>query len=131
MVGHDKTVVLNPGLGSLLTIPCSVEPNELETPCPVSGKCSPDERVVERGFLYPCHSRRLIVIKLFKPKRKITIILVCAHLLQGEAPFLQWECRRWGHCPRQPGCRSWPGRPGWTGTLFGSGVWDEGLFGMS
>lgn len=44
------------------------------------------------ALLLPCLSWSLIVIKLFKPKRQITIILVCVHLvcvclLWGEAPF--------------------------------------------
>ena len=47
---------------------------------------------VPSALLLPCLSWSLIAIKLFKPKRQITIISVCVHLvcvclLRGEAPF--------------------------------------------
>lgn len=40
------------------------------------------------GPLHLCLSWSLIVIKLFKPQKKIIIILVCVHFPQREAPFL-------------------------------------------
>lgn len=39
------------------------------------------------GPLHLCLSWSLIVIKLFKPQRKIIIILVCVHFPQREASF--------------------------------------------
>lgn len=110
----------------------STELCELESPNLVSEWFSPDERVGGDSRphtvspLYLCLSWSLIFIQLFKPQRKITIILVCVRLPRREAPFLQREC-----CPRQARRRSCPGWPGWAWTVLKGGVWGQRPFGAS
>lgn len=50
-----------------------------------------------------CLSQTLVAIKLFQPKSKVTIILVCVLLTQREAPFPAV-----GKVPPRPGrCPGW------------------------
>lgn len=61
------------------------------------------------GPLHLCLSWSLVVIKLFKPQRKIIIILVCVHFPQREAPF---PCSG-NIATDNPGARAVQGGPRW------------------